>query len=906
MGGEGGDPLDLAPGVNGEFSSDDPLESPLPIVPNTGRRVSEPLNVVVPNITIKSEQPSVRRSKQGQQGITCMVTIDVPEAVDRSFYAARSRHDAQGQGSPGLPPSPQSANSFGESSQSVHDAANPFANVLADLRRRVVDYRAQGLDVIGQLKLFDILPVRKGTYAGDYNLYLFEGALVCISEERKSSGFRKMFAGHGNKGGSNAGSGRSVLKVKGLIHHLHVREVKDTSTTTEYTVELSADTDNGVEKFQIVFKDSSSHEMWKSTLRRLVDDANFPKPTRPGSVPSQRATLHSASLPTFDPPDSAESSIQCSGLCPGDLAFQVPIVRHHTPVDLVIVISTTALTHSSSAALPLKQRLIRSSLQFVLACMGPRDRISIVSSESGLNGTVRKTPLLNATRHDSRLKLENFIDGLGLGRLDRDEFEVPGFHDDLDDGVGDVTVGVDAAINVGLDVVLGRKVKNPITGLLLISDANDHPTRAHMDLVNARLDAARVQVHAFGYGKAHNPSPLWVVSNHTRGTYTFVKEWYHLRDALAGVVGGLMSIALTNVKLRFTTQDPFFRVSKVSGATLAVVSSNRKEVDVELDVLRHNECREILVEFELVDPNAPPLSTLSPTSQYSNGDQDEDRRSYHSLQHLSPGPAPHQGLVSPSGSVHSGIHRRPSVHSAFDLLSVNDTYEELQAEVPVVEVDCSFHDPQAGRSAARLTNPVLLTLAVLPQTAPAPTTMGEPSIIRRRMELLTSEMMSRAVMAASRKNFDRAKLTLRETKRIVEKMADDMRSVIKHSPGGSTTRSRREIAIMLAVEGLTATTQDIDMLLDGLEEVNKPMFEIDYRNYAAQQVSRWVGVLTTGGYSSHSEKLDYTHAHRGALCDAFCSGAYPGQCRVRHAQLVCESGVTSNFGFVGSQYLVRA
>lgn len=818
MGGDISMPLDLPPGVDGGFDNingDDPVEGAQTVSPG-GSRPSEALSVVVPVITIKSEQPSVRRNRKEKQSITCMVTIEVPPAVDQSFYPARSRYDDP-QGSPGLPSSPFSTHSSRDTS-SIYGSPQteppaPFANVLADLRRRVVDYRTQGLDAIGSLKLFDILSVQQGSEISDFNVYLFESAMVCVQEqERKSSSFRNLFE-RSNRSTSQSGVMRSVLKVKGLIHHAHVREVKDMSTKSQYSIELTVDTDNRIDKFQLTFTNSSSHEMWKNTIRRLVDESTMPlsRLNRLQSTPSQSSFRGGK----ITPPSSAgmqrfpSDSPTCSGSCPGDLAYQVPIARHHTPIDLVIVISTPTPTPSSSGVLPLKQRLMKSSLQFVLASLGPRDRVSLISAESGLDGAVRKTPLLNATRHNSRLRLENFIDGLGVGRLERDEFSVPNTQNDQHDVV--------AALNIGLDVVLGRRIKNPITGLLLISDTNDTPRRADMALVNARLDAAMVQVHAFGYGKSHDPSSLWVVSNHTRGTYTFVKEWYHLRDALAGVLGGLMSVALTNMKLRLTCQDAKVRVSKVSGASMAVVSRSGREVDIELAALRHNELREILVAFELMNEGSSPFTSPTSAIRRTNGSMipgmDEDMRSQYSS--------------APSMSRSS-----PRTRSQADSPNPRPYEDELHDEVPVVEVDCSFHDPQAGRSASRLAHPVLLTLPILPLNAP-PNGMGEPSIIRRRMELLTSEMMTRAVMAASRKNFGQAKLTLTETKRIVEKMADDMRRIVNQQPPGA--RSRREIAMIHAVEGLTATTQDIDYLLDGLEEGNRPLFEIDHRNYAAQQ-----------------------------------------------------------------------
>lgn len=92
-------------------------------------------------------------------------------------------------------------------------------------------------------------------------------------------------------------------------------------------------------------------------------------------------------------------------------------------------------------------------------------------------------------------------------------------------------------------MVLQRKSsnKNTLAGMILICDTAEIIKRAQMDLVLARLEAAKwsiswasgssvltrysIPIHALGYGKAHDPSPLWMLSNNTNGSYTFVKEW---------------------------------------------------------------------------------------------------------------------------------------------------------------------------------------------------------------------------------------------------------------------------------------------------------------------------------------------------------------------------------------------
>lgn len=828
--------------------SDDPLEpGPSPTSPTSGRSPSTeapPLQVVVPRIEVRPEYQCVRRSKTGKQNVTALVIVEVPPAADRSKYPARQRKLSAADSYTHVPASPSSNGSFRESpTTAIQPQKTPFANVLADLKRRLVAYKYSGLDSVGALCLFDILKVRKATNVQDFHLYLFQDALICVSEERKSGITGGIF-----KKNTPESPNESVLRMRGRIFLRDVHQVSDTSTVNELSIALTLETqEHGVDSIVICFSDRNSHEMWRSTIRRLIDDAQVssasakmekllgqqPRPpsrshsstssagghsTRPSGT-----VFHGSMMNLFA--DAGEACTHaCPTPCPGALAFNVPIAPHHTPIDIVIAIATPALT--PGAALPLKTRLMRTALHFVLATMGPRDRIAIVAAELGVNAVVRRTPLLNATRHDSRKRLEQFVEGIGAGK--GDEFEIETQEEKPD---------VVTAVNVALDVILQRKVKNPLGGLVLISDASDLIKRQQMDLVTARLDAAKIPVHCFGYGKAHDPSPLWMISNHTYGTYTFVKEWYHLRDALAGVIGGLMSIALTKVGLRLACQDDDFRVVKVSGASQAVISSSGRDIDIDLNVLRHGEVREILIDFELESEPMPgtPFGTATPIDSSGEGEDGPTRPLSRQQSTSTTGqrrPSVARGYSGSSNGVNgNGLGELAAREAA--VREASGTFDDARGvveEVPVVEVDCTFHDPLAGRSAARMMNPLLLTLALLPPSSSPVSALADSVIVRRRMELLASDMITRALLAGSRRNFGQATRILRETKRILETKSDHLRASVSSTPH----RSRRDIATLAAIDGLSATIQDVDMILDGIE-TNQDMFEADYRNYAAQQ-----------------------------------------------------------------------
>lgn len=820
---------------------DDPLESVVGMsASNSSRSLSTdaaPVKVIVPSIIIRSEHPSVVRSqnRRGKQILTAMVTVQVPSAGDRGRYPPRPRPpEYDDQPSPPLPPSPRSASS--------HDVmlGDPFAHVVADLKNRVVDYKSSGLDSLGPLRLFDLLCVRKGSLIREFHVYLFQEALICISEEKKT-GFRSMFSSsssvRSNDSGTSA-SGRGVLKLKGRIYIRHVRKVVDSSVQGELSLTIAM-VDDSMDSFILTFKDRGSHETWRLNLARLIEEAKGPRQAGPSSskiakvmgsgappmpLPRSAVTPSSASSAlgmAFDltspasgyvaTPATSAFSTTSTPITPADLAYVQPIAPVHTPLDLVIILSLPA---PSSTSIPLKVRLMRSSLAFVLALLGTHDRVSLVACEMGFNGTVRRTPFLSTTRYESRKRLEAFVETIGTGRVVNDEYEVQVGQEEKQDVV--------TAVNVALDVVLQRRAKNPLTGMILISDTSDGIKRAQMDLVTARLDAANTPVHAIGYGKSHDPSPLWMISNHTNGTYTFVKEWYDLRDSLAGLVGGLMSIAVANMKLHLSCRENDFRVIKVSGTSQAIVSINGKDVDIELRELRHSEVREMLVELEVESGGDSPQRY----SRAGSGSSDQSHRNSSQPDSLN---------KSPSFTVEQSLRGL-----GLDTLSVTDAnalrdvvYEDaLIDEVPVTEVDCSFHDPAAGRSVARLAHPVLLTVALLPSHSPPSSIPSDPSIVRRRMELLASDMITRALLIASRKNFAHAARLLKETRRIIETIADNLRQSLP-SYGA---RSKREVQVQVALEGLSGTMHDVDMLLDGLEE-HKESFERDHRNYSAQQVN---------------------------------------------------------------------
>lgn len=299
-------------------------------------------------------------------------------------------------------------------------------------------------------------------------------------------------------------------------------------------------------------------------------------------------------------------------------------------------------------------------------------------------------------------------------------------------------------------------------------------------------------------------------------------DWYNLQDTLAGVVGGMMSIAVTKMKLHLSTQDNDFRIRKVQGAPHAIVSPDQKHVDIELREVRHGERKEMLVELELSVPYVEPGSARRDVSDDSGRRLAVDE----------------MGRPGPGGRQHSGPHSDQLGESMY---STNTMIEE----VPVVELDFSFHDPSCTKTCTRLARPILLLLTLTPPTSDPPSSaaqISDATITRRRMELLASDMITRALGLVSKRSHSAAQRLLGDTREIIQGVANGLMDSLGQSSNpyasqsASAKREKRDRETRETLQGLEAILGDVDVLMDGLEEGERATFERDQRNFGSQQV----------------------------------------------------------------------
>lgn len=382
--------------------------------------------------------------------------------------------------------------------------ASPFVAITEDLRNRIIDWKGHPLSGLGPLQMYDLLSVRRDALVREFYVYLFREAIICVAEEKKrslgrflssASGAASTFTDGASMTSGMTSQSKGVLRLKGRIYIKHIRQVTDTSIQGELSLTIDME-DERLDSFILIFKDRSSLETWKANVQSLVSHLHGPRqePEHPpldmeefggsakamrmlsGSTATSASTadsslLHSSGRSTLSS-HTSYGSVMNHGFHSNATGKLTPLQEDettshfssgplyapymsagpsnslaplpHPPMDLTLVISLPPI-HSSPSTAALKLRVIKASLDFVIASLGPRDRLSFVTFEVGLGGAVRKTPFLSPGRAQSRTRLSKFVDEIGYrpeeGQVFEDEFLVRGNKEEKTDVVTAVNHG---------------------------------------------------------------------------------------------------------------------------------------------------------------------------------------------------------------------------------------------------------------------------------------------------------------------------------------------------------------------------------------------------------------------------------------------------------------------------------
>ena len=370
---------------------------------------------------------------------------------------------------------------------------SPFTAITEDLRNRIIDWKGHPLSDLGPLQMYDLLSVRRDSTIREFYVYLFKEAIICVMEEKKRGLGRLLSnASSFTDPGSLSGQSKGVLRLKGRIYVRHIKNITASSAAGEMS--LTIDMEDELASFILIFKEQGPLEAWKNNIQALVnlfqaqngvvrvappplDIEEFGGSAKAmrmlsGSTQTTVSSVDSLLSPTRSTMSSSTS--QHSGLIghrhyssnklaplgedeelsayessnnlvtphtssgPSNSLSPLP----HPALDLILVISLPPPTALPSTA-QLKVRVIKATLDFIIASLGPKDRLSLVSFEVGVGGRVRKCPFLSVTKPQSRQRLEKFINELDVKlEENQDEFLVREANDEKTDVVTAVNNGM--------------------------------------------------------------------------------------------------------------------------------------------------------------------------------------------------------------------------------------------------------------------------------------------------------------------------------------------------------------------------------------------------------------------------------------------------------------------------------
>lgn len=376
----------------------------------------------------------------------------------------------------------------------------------------------------------------------------------------------------------------------------------------------------------------------------------------------------------------------------------------HVPLDIVVVIPV------SSSMQGLKINLLRDSLRFLVSNLGEKDRMGLVTFGSGAGGV----PIVGMTtkKWHGWSKVLEAIRPVGQKSMRADVVE---------------------GANVAMDLLMQRKASNPLSSILLISDSATADADS-VDFVVSRAEAAKITIHSFGLGLTHKPDTMVEISTRTKACYTYVKDWMMLRECLAGCLGSLQTTSHQNVKLKLRLPEGSpAKFVKISGAMQVTKRATGRDAEASLGDLRFGDKRDVLVQL-IIAPDSSTPDTV-PTDPWENIIS---------------------GLEALGGPLDQDDMRAQSVE-----------------ELPLIQADLNWGDILREGNVAHLPRPSLLAITMLPPTRkgsrpPSPPIPPHPHIVQRRMELLTSDMLSRALTLVGRGQHDRANHLLAETRSILK------------------------------------------------------------------------------------------------------------------------------------------
>uniref|UniRef100_J3N384 RING-type domain-containing protein n=1 Tax=Oryza brachyantha TaxID=4533 RepID=J3N384_ORYBR len=249
------------------------------------------------------------------------------------------------------------------------------------------------------------------------------------------------------------------------------------------------------------------------------------------------------------------------------------------PLDLVTVLDV------SGSMVGNKLVLLKQAMGFVIDNLGPGDRLCVISFSSGSSRLMRLTRMTDGGKAHAKRAVESLS------------------------ARGGTNIG--AALHKAAKVLDERLYRNAVESVILLSDGQDTytvPARGGYDR-DANYDALvppsfvrpedggrSPPVHTFGFGKDHDAAAMHTIAEVTGGTFSFIENEAAIQDGFAQCIGGLLSVAVQELRLDVACVDTGVRVTAIkSGNYKSHIDEDGRAATVHVGELYADEERSFLL-----------------------------------------------------------------------------------------------------------------------------------------------------------------------------------------------------------------------------------------------------------------------------------------------------------------------
>eukprot|EP00927_Polykrikos_kofoidii_P058210 TRINITY_DN5259_c0_g1_i7.p1 TRINITY_DN5259_c0_g1~~TRINITY_DN5259_c0_g1_i7.p1 ORF type:complete len:551 (-),score=96.98 TRINITY_DN5259_c0_g1_i7:71-1669(-) len=236
-------------------------------------------------------------------------------------------------------------------------------------------------------------------------------------------------------------------------------------------------------------------------------------------------------------------------------------VADRKPMDVVFVLDVSSSMEGK------KMRDLQAAVRFVINQACAADRMSIVIFNDAARRVLRLRRMDAAGKNDANVAVMRMLSSGGTSIVE--------------------------GLCEGLNIVEGRKQRNVVTAILLLTDGQDASARSRIGQLASRARSASCALYAFGFGNDHDAALLSELAELAQTPFSYIEESDKIRDAFAGAVGGLASVVVQGVKVSLTFHVSVkaihtpFTVTRVSDSDSMVVipdmfAGERRDVVVEL------------------------------------------------------------------------------------------------------------------------------------------------------------------------------------------------------------------------------------------------------------------------------------------------------------------------------------